>query len=303
MSVDPEGAGRSEPYGSFMFTVRGGGREVAGFSSLTVVKRTTAVVVGDAPPKDGPVSEAIALEHGASHDSDFVAWAARGELASHMDLDIHVHDEAGRLVLTYQLTGCWVSEMQSLPDLDGNSNAVTIGHLRLENQGWTSVASVPEPEEITLPDGQPDHGLTVSLRPVAEDWREVGDVRPKDSQRDFVHPMAAGYLLMTERPGPWSSLGIYEGDTVVGHAMWGLDDDEAHWIGGLVIDQAFQGRGLGRAAMIALMAWLADQPGHWVTRLTHHPDNTAAAHLYAELGFTPTGQLDEDGEIILEIRP
>jgi predicted GNAT family acetyltransferase len=36
--------------------------------------------------------------------------------------------------------------------------------------------------------------------------------------------------------------------------------------------------------------------------LAHHPDNLVAAHLYAELGFTPTGETDEDGEIILELR-
>ena len=302
MTTDPVGAGRSDPYSTFLFTVRGGGRHVAGFSSLTMVKRTTAVVVGDAAPTDGPASEAIALEHGASHDADFVAWAARGELASHMDLDIDVHDEAGRLVRTYQVRDCWVSEIQSLPDLDATVNGLTIGHLRLENSGWLSVATAPEPEEITSPADERASGPEVSLRPVSEDWRAVGEVRPKDEQRDFVPPMAAGYLLMTERSSPWNSLGIYEGESVVGHVMWGVDQDGSHWIGGLVIDQHAQGRGLGRAAAVALTAWLADQPGHWVTRLAHHPDNLAAAHLYAELGFTPTGKTDEDGEIILELR-
>lgn len=299
MTTDPAGAGRSDPYDTFMITVRGAGRIVAGFSSLALVTRTATLAE---PPEEGPDSEAIAMERGVSEDTDFVAWAARGEVASRMDLDVEVHDEAGRLVLTYRVTGCWVSELQSLPDLESDANAIRIDHLRLENDGWESVAALHEPEEITYPDAHPATGAEVSLRPVAEDWREVGDVRPKDDQRDFVHPMAAGYLLMTERSGPWNSLGIYEGESVVGHVMWGLDDDGSHWIGGLVIDQHAQGRGLGRAAAVALIAWLAEQPGHWATRLSHHPDNTAAARLYAELGFTPTGETDEHGEIILEIR-
>ncbi|GGB91094.1 GNAT family N-acetyltransferase [Knoellia flava] len=303
MSVDPGSVERSEPYGSFMFTVSGGGREVAGFSSLSAVKRTTAVVIGDAPPTSGAVSEAFALERGVSHDPDFVAWATRGELASRMDLDIAVHDEAGRLVRTYHLTGCWVSELQALPDLDADANAVTIDHLRLENEGWQTVPTVPEPEEITVPEEELSTGPVVSLRPIGEDWRAVADVVPTDEQRAFVHPMAARYMLTNQKGGPWTSLGIHEGETVVGHVMWGLDDDGSHWIGGFVIDRSAQGRGLGRAAMVALVGWLAEQPGHWVTRLTHHPDNVAAASLYADLGFTRTGETDEDGEIVLELRP
>lgn len=146
-------------------------------------------------------------------------------------------------------------------------------------------------------------GLPVTLRAVGEDWRAVADVTPADDQRQFVHPMAARYLLTSEREGPWTSLGVYAGEEVVGHVMWGLDDDGSHWIGGLVVDQRAQGRGVGRAATRTLMAWFAEQPGHWVTRLTHHPDNAAAAHLYADLGFTPTGEVDEDGEVVLERRP
>lgn len=286
-----------DPYGSFTVTVRGGGRLVAGFATLS--GPTPGAASGSAHG-----SGALTLERGVSHDADFVAWAERDGAAARIDLDVEVHDEAGRLVRTHRVTGCWVSKLQALPDLEADATALRIDHLRLENDGWTTVPVVPEPAEIVDPEPAPGvDGAVVTLRPVGEDWRAVADVRPTDAQREFVFPMAARYLLMTERGGPWTSLGIHEGEAVVGHVMWGLDDDGSHWIGGLVIDQGAQGRGLGRAAMRALMAWLAEQPGHWVTRLTHHPDNVAAARLYAELGFTPTGEVDEDGEVVLEIRP
>ena len=52
------------------------------------------------------------------------------------DVIIEVYNEAGQLVLAYKVYRCWVSEFQSLPDLDANANAVAIQHIKLENEGW-----------------------------------------------------------------------------------------------------------------------------------------------------------------------
>ena len=37
-------------------------------------------------------------------------------------------------------------------------------------------------------------------------------------------------------------------------------------------------------------------------RLSYHPDNKAAARLYAEAGFRPTGDTEDD-EIVVALRP
>jgi diamine N-acetyltransferase len=145
-------------------------------------------------------------------------------------------------------------------------------------------------------------GRAVSLRPIGEDWRAVADVAPTDEQRSFVYALAARYLLMSERGGPWTSLGVYADDEVVGHVMWAVDDDGSHWIGGLMVDHSQQGRGLGRAITLTLVDWFREQPGHWATRLAYHPDNSAAAHLYAALGFALTGEVDDE-EVVAELRP
>ena len=63
------------------------------------------------------------------------------------DLLIEVYNEAGQLVLTYKVFRCWVSEFQSLPDLDANANAVAIQHIKLENEGWERDYEVTEPSE------------------------------------------------------------------------------------------------------------------------------------------------------------
>ncbi|MEU5720444.1 GNAT family N-acetyltransferase [Micromonospora sp. NPDC047738] len=144
-------------------------------------------------------------------------------------------------------------------------------------------------------------GRHVTLRPVDDDnWRAVADVAPRDDQRAWVPALAARYLLLTMRSDVWASLAVYADETVVGHVMWGVDDDGSRWIGGMVIDAAEQERGVGRAAVRTLADWLATA-GHPI-RLSYHPDNTQAAALYRSLGFHPTGAMEDD-ELVAELTP
>jgi phage tail-like protein len=139
----------SDPYKNFKFRVRMGVRYVAGFSKVSGLTRTTAVVDhregGDTPQRRKPLGqrekEPITLERGVTHDADFEAWANRvSDEASQTnfkkDVAIDVFDEAGQKVLTYAVVGAWVSEYQGIPDLDADANAVAIQHITLENEGW-----------------------------------------------------------------------------------------------------------------------------------------------------------------------
>jgi diamine N-acetyltransferase len=112
--------------------------------------------------------------------------------------------------------------------------------------------------------------------------------------------LAARYLLLSMRENVWRSLAVHVDDAVVGHIMWGLDEDGTHWLGGMLIDAAEQGKGLGRAVVRTITGWLAAEEGRRVIRLSYHPENTAARRLYESLGFTPTGAL-EDEEIVAEL--
>lgn len=146
-------------------------------------------------------------------------------------------------------------------------------------------------------------GRAVRLVPVDDDnWRAVADVAPRDDQRGFVAALAARYLLLSMRGGAWTSLGIAADDHIVGHVMWAYDDEGgAYWIGGMVVDAAEQGRGVGGPAVRALIRMLSQRPGCTRICLTYHPDNTTAARLYARLGFVPTGER-EDEEIVAALR-
>ncbi|GLF92924.1 GNAT family N-acetyltransferase [Streptomyces yaizuensis] len=144
-------------------------------------------------------------------------------------------------------------------------------------------------------------GRPVTLHEVDDgNWRAVADVAPRDDQRRFVPPSAARYLLLSLREGVWNSLAVRAGDTVAGHVMWARDDEDgSYWIGGMLIDAAEQGKGLGRAAVRTLMASLAERADCAELRLSYEPDNAAAGHLYTSLGFRATTAVE--GEEIVAV--
>jgi phage tail-like protein len=160
-------AQRFDPYKNFKFRVKWDGRYVAGVSKVGSLKRTTEVVKhregGD--PSSSRKSpgrteyDAITLERGVTHDSEFVKWANKvwnygsglGKETSlqdfRKDIILEVYNEAGQLALAYKIYRCWVSEYQAISDLDANANAVAIEHIKLENEGWVKDFEVTEPTE------------------------------------------------------------------------------------------------------------------------------------------------------------
>ncbi len=160
-------AQRFDPYGNFKFRVKWDGRYVAGVSKVGALKRTTEVVEhreggdpsGSRKSPGRTKYEAITLERGVTHDPEFERWANKvwnygsglgGEVSLkdfRKDIIIELYNEAGQLVIAYRVYRCWVSEYQSLPDLDANANAVAIQTLKLENEGWERDNDVTEPAE------------------------------------------------------------------------------------------------------------------------------------------------------------
>lgn len=163
-------ATRFDPYKNFKFRVKWDGRYVAGVSKVSALKRSTEMVEhregGDpSTTRKSPGKtkyEAVTLERGVTHDLEFERWANKvwnfgaglGQEVSlkdfRKDISIEVYNEAGQKVLAYNLFRCWVSEYQSLPDLDASANAIAIQTIKLENEGWERDLDVPEPSEPTF---------------------------------------------------------------------------------------------------------------------------------------------------------
>jgi phage tail-like protein len=163
---------RFDPYKNFKFKVKWDGRHVAGVSRVSALRRTTEVVTHreGADPSLSRRSpgrttfEPITLQRGLTHDVEFERWANKvwdlkgppGQQSSlkdfRKDLTIELYNEAGQLVLAYNVFRAWVSEYAALPDLDANANAVAIETITIQHEGFERDHTVTEPQEPSYSD-------------------------------------------------------------------------------------------------------------------------------------------------------
>jgi phage tail-like protein len=156
---------RFDPYKNMKFRIKWDGKYVAGVSKISALKRSTEPVThregGD--PSTSRVSpsvwkfEPITLERGVTHDPEFENWAnliynTEGDMSISLnlfrkDLIIELLNEQGVVAKAYKVYRCWISEYQSLPELDANAHAIAIEHMVLQNEGWERDVSVPEPTQ------------------------------------------------------------------------------------------------------------------------------------------------------------
>ena len=138
----------------------------------------------------------------------------------------------------------------------------------------------------------------VTLRKIDEsNFLDAFHLTLAPEQEKFVsHPirsLAQAYVYYHQ----CTPFGIYHGDTMVGYVMVIYDYDlEEYDIWHMMIDEAHQGRGFGRAAMEVCLAYISGKPFGASNRvvLTCNRDNESALRLYRRFGFTETGNSDED---------
>jgi diamine N-acetyltransferase len=153
----------------------------------------------------------------------------------------------------------------------------------------------------------------VSLREIGDDNRnDVLALRVTPIQAGFVTSVAASIAEAEETPEgkPWYRA-VYADDLPVGFVMlsWNVTPDPPRIIGPwflwrLLIDVEHQGRGYGREA-IRLVAGIARDNGA-AELLTSYGQGEGGPELfYRRIGFEPTGEKAEKGEIVvaLDLRP
>jgi len=142
---------------------------------------------------------------------------------------------------------------------------------------------------------------TVTLHPVTkENWRSVCALQVTDEQKAFVADPGY-YLNLCHYGGVWHPLAVHLDGTVIGFLMWAIDDsDGSCWLGGILIDRRYQGKGFGRRAVELALEQLPDETGSTEFALSYLPSNSAARELYLSLGFRETGE-KEDEEIVARL--
>lgn len=156
---------RFDPYKNFKFRVKWDGKYVPGISKISPLTRMTEAVIhregGD--PSNFRLSpgttkyEPIVLERGLSHDTAFEDWAnivfnVSGDSGISLknykkNIVIELFNLQGAKVMAFNVYRCWVSEYQSLPELDANSKCIAIEKIVLQHEGWERDTSIVEPQE------------------------------------------------------------------------------------------------------------------------------------------------------------
>lgn len=135
----------------------------------------------------------------------------------------------------------------------------------------------------------------ITLREVNDgNFEEIIGLHKKPEQKDFVKGNT--FAIAECRARPWlTPLAIYEDDVPVGFIQYGVfsEPDRHVFLKRYMIDQRFQGRGLGKKALVVFLDFVKNELDDVPVELMHYPENTAASALYDGMGFRPTGEIRE----------
>ena len=149
----------------------------------------------------------------------------------------------------------------------------------------------------------------VSLREITDENRDaVLALRVAPAQERFVGTVAGALALAREIPEgkPWYRA-IYAADEPVGFLMlsWNVTPAPPRIIGPwflwkILIDERHQRRGYARDS-VRLVAEIVSANGADQLLTSCVVDDGGPEPFYLRVGFRPTGELDENGEIILAL--
>jgi len=94
---------------------------------------------------------------------------------------------------------------------------------------------------------------------------------------------------------------IYAENAMVGFAMYIIDRGSGElYLWRLMIDQRFQGKGYGSAALALLERIARAEPGIVRMKLSTSPKNSNGIKVYTKFGFVDTGILDDGEEVFVK---
>ncbi|MGK2851911.1 MAG: GNAT family N-acetyltransferase [Candidatus Limnocylindrales bacterium] len=160
---------------------------------------------------------------------------------------------------------------------------------RADGEGAVAIEPRPGPE------------ARVDLRQVTgETVRLVCLLHVAPEQRGFVAPNAVSFAEAMYEPKAWFRA-VVANDVPVGFVMLSIDLDKPEvYLWRFMIDQRYQGRGYGRAAIAQVVEHARAVPGATELLVSWVPADGGPEPFYRGLGFEPTGEVD-DGEVVARL--
>lgn len=131
----------------------------------------------------------------------------------------------------------------------------------------------------------------VSIAEVNNDnWYDCCLLEVAQEQKAHMEPNAVSIAQSKFEPNlrPYA---ILLDEKIVGFLMFNSVPEEldGYWIYRIMIDQAYQGQGIGKIATQLMLTELAKSFGAKKVVVGYHPENSEAHHLYKSMGFEDHG--------------
>lgn len=142
--------------------------------------------------------------------------------------------------------------------------------------------------------------MDIILRDIdKENWEEAAELKVSKEDEDFVAPN--WYSILEAKFGEeLYPMGIYDGEKMVGFLMYDLDPDTKRIeMCRMMLDHKFQRRGYGKLAMVKLLKLIKEKYGEIKFYTSIVPGNIGAEKLYESVGFTKTGEIMWDEEVMM----
>lgn len=147
--------------------------------------------------------------------------------------------------------------------------------------------------------------MNLNFKDVTNDnYNEVINLTVSKSQEHFIESNKACLDEASELDF-WKTKAIYDDNTLIGFTMYGLFKDEGTngrvWLDRFMIGEKHQGKGYGIESVKFLIKKLYKEYNCNKIYLSVYDDNFNAIKLYKKIGFNFNGELDINGEKVMEI--
>jgi diamine N-acetyltransferase len=142
----------------------------------------------------------------------------------------------------------------------------------------------------------------VTLQEVTrENLDDILNLKVTSEQENFIASNAVSIAQAHFYPAVTWFRAIYADEIPVGFVL--LDDDpvkSVYAIWRFMIDARFQRCGFGKRALELVIEYVKTRPGAKILSTSCVPGEGSPEDFYKKMGFTFTGKLDEDGELIMQ---
>ena len=147
--------------------------------------------------------------------------------------------------------------------------------------------------------------MRIELTALSEDnMKQCFNLKVASDQRQYIASNEDSWKAAKDNEKVARPFAIYCEDKMVGFAMFAFDEDyedpdDRYWLWRFMIDESFQGKGYGTAALQAIIRYFKDHGANNI-RLSTKETNTCALSMYRKAGFHDTGEMNDE-EIVLQM--